>query len=813
VVYTAEPQGSPAGTSSIFGQLFNPLGEMIGTAFQISPPHSSNYVSDANPAVVANGNDFFVAYESEAEFGPAIRGTEVRFDETGAPSVQATTVFATPSLFAPVENPTVSVAEEGDGYTVGWAQTTQSGGQRVSVNTISIEDGTVSGPALAINTTTGASDEADNKTASATFSDGTQIIVGNGATSDMALMDSIVFRLLDAGGALIGAARSINETVYNDRTDDQVTIAVHDNDSWVIAWRSTDDLGDTEIQFQRFTTEGVPDGSIQVLAPAQVGGTQSEPVIQALKDGGFLIAWVEQLAGADSHVWISRFDADGQMAGGAVLVATEPGEFTNLGMKVFPDGRAVMTSDVIKGASSKTVVHTLDTALLTIVGNNNLDDVLVALEEASIVHGDALLTGATLAGNDTLYAVGQGDTLIGGHGDDLLYSGEGADLLRGGEGNDTVSYKHSHGGVTVSLSNLGEQGGNGYGADDVFRDIEALIGSDWDDRLDGNALGNLLVGGEGYDLLVGWDGNDTLRGGAGNDTIFAGEGNDVLFGEDGEDELDGSYGNDKIYGGKGKDELYGGHNSDSLFGGDGHDLIDGEHGADSLSGVQGADSLFGGNGADSLFGGDGNDTLLGEDANDLLYGGNGADSLHGGKGGDSLHGGNGADTVIGADGNDMLRGNAGADLIQGGKGGDSLFGGNQDDTLFGGAGNDVVRGEASSDVLNGGDGHDSLYGGAQADILRGDKGNDRLEGGDGADTFVFNIVAFGKDDIVDFADNVDALLFSSSVSGGLTAQQIINTHADDTSGSFTKIDFGGGNEIILEGITDKHSLVDDIAFI
>ena len=58
--------------------------------------------------------------------------------------------------------------------------------------------------------------------------------------------------------------------------------------------------------------------------------------------------------------------------------------------------------------------------------------------------------------------------------------------------------------------------------------IENLIGSNYDDYLYGNEVGNKIEGGAGNDSIEGWDGPDTIIGGAGNDSIEGGDGNDTL---------------------------------------------------------------------------------------------------------------------------------------------------------------------------------------------------------------------------------------------------------------------------------------------
>jgi hypothetical protein len=71
-----------------------------------------------------------------------------------------------------------------------------------------------------------------------------------------------------------------------------------------------------------------------------------------------------------------------------------------------------------------------------------------------------------------------------------------------------------------------------------------IIGSDFDDTLNGEASANILYGG---------DGADTVNGNGGNDFLFGNDGEDLLFGGDGIDRLDGGTGYDELTGGAGAD--------------------------------------------------------------------------------------------------------------------------------------------------------------------------------------------------------------------------------------------------------------------
>lgn len=163
--------------------------------------------------------------------------------------------------------------------------------------------------------------------------------------------------------------------------------------------------------------------------------------------------------------------------------------------------------------------------------------------------GNDKLDGGT--GNDRLLGGDGNDTLLGGEGDDYFVGGNGFDVMEGGNGHDTVDYSSSTGAVWVNMD------GDTYGSFDKVSGIEDLIGSDFDDNIDGDNNANVISGGKGNDHLSGNDGNDKLYGGDGDDYLFGGTGANII---------DGGNGNDHIFAG-------GGNYNDVVSGGAGHDTF------------------------------------------------------------------------------------------------------------------------------------------------------------------------------------------------------------------------------------------------
>ena len=155
--------------------------------------------------------------------------------------------------------------------------------------------------------------------------------------------------------------------------------------------------------------------------------------------------------------------------------------------------------------------------------------------------------------------------------------------------------------------------------------------------------------------------------------------------------------------------------------------------------------------------------------------------------------------------------------------GNGLIGTSLADRLVGNGGNDTLTGLAGNDTLPGGSGHDRLFGGGGNDILKGGAGNDtinggsdggsfpnidRLYGGNCADRFVFG-PGGGRDDILDFQDDVDTIYISKTYFA--TKKALMQNVS--SSGGDCAIDLSGQGDdsprIVIYNI-DKSQLANDI---
>jgi Ca2+-binding RTX toxin-like protein len=202
-----------------------------------------------------------------------------------------------------------------------------------------------------------------------------------------------------------------------------------------------------------------------------------------------------------------------------------------------------------------------------------------------------------------------------------------------------------------------------------------------------------------------------------------------------------------------------------------------------LTGGAGPDTINGGAGADTIDGGAGTSYLRGDDGNDRITGGGDFDDINGNVGNDTASGGDGADWVVGGKDQDLLSGDAGNDIVYGNLG---------DDTCDGGTGDDIVRGGQDNDILTGGAGND---------WLSGDRGSDTVSGGAGADIF-HSFSGAGLDRVLDFSlAQGDRVMLDAG-----TAYTVVQSGAD------TVIDMGGGDQMVLVGVS-MTSLTGDWLFL
>ncbi|MFI0842702.1 calcium-binding protein [Mesorhizobium sp. IMUNJ 23232] len=478
-----------------------------------------------------------------------------------------------------------------------------------------------------------------------------------------------------------------------------------------------------------------------------------------------------------------------------------------------------ISADAAKDAAKLTVVMgaTLSYDFRTIPYDIDTDIDFVIRGDAAnetiggTVHGDDIVGDA---GADRLSGREGDDSLFGGNDNDVLAGGLGADYLSGGLGVDTADYSAAATSVTLSLANLGA--GAGEAAGDTFNSVENVIGSQFDDTVEGSNAINSLFGDGGNDKLGGGGGDDILTGGIGADALVGGAGIDTASYAAAAAAVAASLANASANKGDAAGDTY--TSVENLEGSGFADQLTGDAADNLLKGNGGNDRLDGGLGTDRLEGGAGDDIFLVSDASDVVVevAGQGSDRVMARVsyvlGSDSsielltTNGatGTGAINLTGNALHQEIIGNAAANVLSDGKGGA--------DIMYGLGGNDIFAVYDALDVivervdegsldrvsaavsytlgkgvyveqltttssggtskidLTGNEFVQAVVGNAGANRIDGKAGSDTLTGLGGADTFVFStkLGAANVDRITDFSAAEDTVALENNIFNTLT---------------------------------------------
>ena len=475
-------------------------------------------------------------------------------------------------------------------------------------------------------------------------------------------------------------------------------------------------------------------------------------------------------------------------------------------------------------------------------------DLLNGVYSGGDASGDTLISIENVIGSDVsnqrdwIWGDGSVNSIYGMAGDDILEGGAGADYIDGGDGWDYSRYTRSAEAVSINLATGEFHGGDAEG--DVIVNIEAIVGSAFNDTLIGDSGNNYLRGDGGDDYLSGGYGWDKLLGGQGNDTYVFTAGFYTLTEEgSGIDRVifDSVWSPDdvvisgNVLSFRSSDNTitfnditlfewfsFAGHEDMSLedliaytavgvhTGTNGDDVLVGTIDPEEFNGLNGVDTvdysgsvggvkvdLFAGTGSagdadgdtyisiENVIGSNSSDSA----ARDYLYGDDGDNALYGMAGNDFLEGGKGADYLDGGDGWDYVRYTRSSEGVNINlETGVNTGGDAQGDVIVNA---EAIVGSNYDDVIRGGNANDYLKGEGGDDLLTGGLGIDQLYGGAGADVFLFeSLSAFSQvDKVMDFnVSQGDALDISDLLQGYDPLTDMIS--------DFVQITESGGNSIL-----------------
>ncbi len=379
-------------------------------------------------------------------------------------------------------------------------------------------------------------------------------------------------------------------------------------------------------------------------------------------------------------------------------------------------------------------------ALDNVISGNSLDNVIDGASGNDTLHGEA--------GNDTYLIRAAGD-----HVQAEINDTEGTDEVRfaSTESGTLTLYADDSGIERVVL-------GKGANPDadtttlsiDASRVLNALT-------IVGNAGANTLIGTQYDDNLDGGGDADILNGGAGDDSYVVDNQGDTIIDSDGKDTV--------IV----KTALH-----DYTLAPNIENLVLLAGGALYGYGNELDNIIIGNGSANFLSGGDGADKLVGNEGNDILDGGNGKDKLEGGSGDDNYN----IDITAAGDMQDAVteKTGAGTDTIE-------LLGSSKNMeaftlTLAANLENINIKATGKSHLnLMGNELNNVLIGNDADNVLTGGLGNDKLTGGEGDDVFVFSSLPkknANHDSITDFVSQQDTMHLSASIFTALGGTGVLN---------------------------------------
>lgn len=494
----------------------------------------------------------------------------------------------------------------------------------------------------------------------------------------------------------------------------------------------------------------------------------------------------DSLKGGDAVDYLYGEDGDDYLSGGGA------GDYLSGGAG--DDTYALWGNDTVVEAANGGIDTIRTSSAYTLV--NHVEHLV--LTGSSVINGTGNALDNHLTGNSA------SNLLTGGDGNDTFLTSGGIDGYAGGNGVDTADFSGFDYAIWVAIGDAGHDARTRMATDlsagtwvDVadFSSIENVVGSDFDDYLQGDAGNNNLRGGLG---------NDTMAGGAGDDTYIVRDTGDVVIEA-------ASAGTDVIVSsrsytlGDNVENLtltgsasYGTGNAlaNVITGNDNGVELDGAAGDDTLIGGADADTLIGGLGADSMTGGAGNDAYSVDNAGDVVMeaAGGGVDIVN-----------SSVSFTLGDNVENLNLTGSGATNGTGNALDNVIDGSSAVNVLNGGAGNDTLSAEEGDDTLYGGDGHDYLNGGAGTDLMDGGKGNDTYVVNTATDIIV-ELAGQGTDLVLSnvsytLSANVENLTLTGAASYG-TGNALGNVITGNDGA--VELDGAAGNDTLIGGAGNDH---------
>jgi Ca2+-binding RTX toxin-like protein len=424
---------------AVKGQQFRADGSKVGTEFTVSP-ESEDWVRDIN-AVELKGGKIAVTWSglddtaSDADNG-SIQGRVI--DVKGVPV--GDTFTANSVIEGRQEYANITATGNG-GFFITWTDNTivdnraayNIAGQFFNAN------GVKQGGEITVNTSTGGAQRFSEATL---LKNGNVVVVwtDEGRNAGDTTSTTVRAQIYKPDGTKLGAEFIVpTELAGREYWPDVVALS---NGKFVVVWNDNGGqvpgqvaggtVTDSDISGavgQVFNADGTRFGD-DFLMNTRTAGAQNNPMVAALKGGGFVSVWIDWAssdADSDGHTIRGQvFNADGSKQGDEFIAETTvTGQHSNARIVGLADGRFAVTWDGNGNANLQ--IFDPRTAAVNLKGTTRADD-FVGTSFADVMRGGKA--------NDFLKGAGGKDQLFGDAGNDLISGGLGKDKLTGGKGAD-----------------------------------------------------------------------------------------------------------------------------------------------------------------------------------------------------------------------------------------------------------------------------------------------------------------------------------------------------------------------------------------
>ena len=559
-VTTWESESQDGSGYGIYGQLHSADGAMLGGEFQVHTYNSSSSASQHNPSVTAlKSGDFVVTWQGtyqeqgQNDSYPGIFGQRFGADGTAKGDEFQVNTYT----YRQQQEPSVAALDNG-GFVVTWDSYYQDSSNTWGVyGKMYDAEGEAESYEFRVNTTTSSNQyqqsvtdldgggfvvtwysDSHSKTFAQIFDrdgspQGGEFEVSQHSSSyqpEVARLDGGGFvvtwednttsndgsgydiqgQVFDQNGNKVGGEFLANTEITGDQTMHDVTGLTGTDAGFVVTWSSMQDGGGYGVYGQLYDSQGVEVGG-EFRVNAETQGSQQDPSVTALVDGGFLVSW--ESAGQDGNgygIYGHRFDASGAPV--TFASSAQSADITGSTLE------AVRLFGDIEAGDSYTLTLDDQDVTYTAVAGDTMTDVREQL--VSAVNGAGLDVTATTGGgvNEVILSAGEGTSFA------LTATATDAGTL-----SDNAVQTVTLGSASVTQDTFNAE----VVVSGTAKIGSSVYGEDGDDLLIGGVGGDVLSGGDGADHLQGQAGDDTLVGGLGDDVLDGGEGDDVaVFGGD-----------------------------------------------------------------------------------------------------------------------------------------------------------------------------------------------------------------------------------------------------------------------------------------